>query len=114
MNSSSCPWLERLSLNGDAALVLSNTKAPKALGPEHPQVATSLNNLAELYQAQGKYGDAEPLYKRSLAIIEKALGPEHPQVTASSEKAVAGIELQARTIYQECLPDLMAEIDEHA
>ena len=36
------------------------------------------------------------------------------RITASSEKAVAGIELQARTIYQECLPDLMAEIDEHA
>ncbi len=52
----------------------------KALGPDHPQVATSLNNLAELYRAQGKYGEAEPLYKRSLAIMEKALGPEHPYV----------------------------------
>ncbi len=37
----------------------------KALGPEHPQVATSLNNLALLYDAQGKYAEAEPLYKRS-------------------------------------------------
>ena len=26
----------------------------KALGPEHPSVATSLNNLAELYRAQGR------------------------------------------------------------
>ena len=34
-------------------------------------------------------------------------------ITASSEKAVAGIELQARATYQECLPDPMAEIDEH-
>jgi len=32
---------------------------------------------------QGKYADAEPLYKRSLAIREKALGPEHPDVAAS-------------------------------
>ena len=40
---------------------------------------TSLNNLAALYRAQGRYGEAEPLYKRSLAIREKALGPEHPQ-----------------------------------
>ncbi len=35
---------------------------------------------AALYQAQGKYAEAEPLYKRALAIDEKALGPEHPNV----------------------------------
>ncbi len=55
----------------------------KALGPEHPDVAASLNNLAGLYKVQGHYAEAEPLYKRSLAINEKALGPEHPDVAAS-------------------------------
>ena len=34
----------------------------KALGPEHPDVAVSLNNLASLYQSQGKYAEAEPLF----------------------------------------------------
>jgi tetratricopeptide (TPR) repeat protein len=48
------------------------------LGPDHPEVATSLNNLAVLYKRQGKYEDAEPLYKRALRIREKALGPDHP------------------------------------
>ena len=43
----------------------------------------SLNNLAELYRAQGLYADAEPLYKRSLATLEKALGPDHPNVAIS-------------------------------
>ena len=33
----------------------------KSLGPNHPAVATSLNNLARLYRAQGRYADAEPL-----------------------------------------------------
>src|SRR4051812_19023597 len=33
----------------------------RALGPSHPEVATSLNNLAGLYQAQGVYAKAEPL-----------------------------------------------------
>jgi tetratricopeptide (TPR) repeat protein len=42
-----------------------------------------LNNLALLYKTQGKYGQAEPLYKRSLAIREKALGPDHPAVARS-------------------------------
>ncbi len=43
----------------------------------------SLNNLADLYQKQGRYADAEPLYKRALAIREKALGPNHPDVASS-------------------------------
>ncbi len=61
----------------------------KALGLEHPDVAQSLNNLAVLYEAQGKYAAAEPLYKRSLAIRGKALGPEHPDVAQSLENYAA-------------------------
>lgn len=52
----------------------------KVLGKEHPDVATSLNNLAEIYRTQGKYEQAQPLYLRSLAIYEKILGKEHPYV----------------------------------
>ena len=44
-------------------------------------MAHSLGNLALLYQNQGRYAEAEPLYQRSLAIGERALGPKHPQVT---------------------------------
>ncbi len=32
--------------------------------------------------------EAEPLYKRSLAIWEKALGPDHPNVATSLENYV--------------------------
>ena len=32
---------------------------------------------------QGKYDDAEPLYKRALAIREDTLGPRHPDVASS-------------------------------
>ncbi len=45
----------------------------------------SINNLAALYHVQGRYADAEPLYKRTLAILEKALGPEHPNVATGLE-----------------------------
>ena len=37
---------------------------------------TSLHNLAELYGAQGHYGEAEPLHRRALAIREQVLGPD--------------------------------------
>lgn len=45
----------------------------KALGPEHPDVVTSLNKLAGLYMIKGDYAKVEPLYQRTLAIREKAL-----------------------------------------
>ena len=57
----------------------------KALGKDHPYVATDLKNLASLYQAQGKYAEAEPLYKRALKIMEQTLGPNHPDVATVCE-----------------------------
>ncbi len=66
----------------------------KALGPEHPSTATSLNNLALLLSAQGDLGGARPLFERALAIDEMALGPEHPD-TAQSLNNLAGL-LQAQ------------------
>ena len=35
-------------------------------------------NLASLYKEQGRYADAEPLYKRALTANEHTLGPDHP------------------------------------
>jgi len=61
-------------------LWLAALEQVEKFGPQNPRLATSLNNLAVLYEAQGKYAEAEPLYKRSLAIWEKALGPNHPHV----------------------------------
>ena len=55
----------------------------EGFGPRDPRLATTLNNLAVLYQARGKYTEAEPLYKRALAIREKALGAENPGVAQS-------------------------------
>ena len=54
-------------------------------GEQDQHIATSLNKLAALYYTQGKYVQAEPLYQRSLAILQKALGPEHPNLASSLE-----------------------------
>jgi tetratricopeptide (TPR) repeat protein len=45
----------------------------------------NLNNLALIYYNQGKHAKAEPLYRRTLAILQKALGPEHPSVATVLE-----------------------------
>lgn len=48
------------------------------IGPDSPDVATTLNNLARLYTDEGRLEEAIPLLERSLAIQEKALDTEHP------------------------------------
>ena len=47
------------------------------------QTLNSVNNLAELYRDQGRYGKAEPLYERALEARERVLGKEHPQTLIS-------------------------------
>jgi tetratricopeptide (TPR) repeat protein len=48
----------------------------------------SLNNLAVLYQSQGRYEAAEPLYERALAISEEALGKAHPQARTVAQSYI--------------------------
>ena len=57
--------------------------AKRVYGPEQPNTATSLDNLALLYQVMGEYAKAEPLYKEALRIKQKVLGPEHPDTATS-------------------------------
>ena len=45
-----------------------------------PNVASGLNNLAQLLQATNRLGEAEPLMRRALAIDEQTYGSEHPDV----------------------------------
>jgi tetratricopeptide (TPR) repeat protein len=74
---------DRALRTGNAADIrLALHDEPAAAEPLH-DVAISLNNLADFYRAQGRYADAEPLYKRALAIREKALGPDHPDIATS-------------------------------
>jgi tetratricopeptide (TPR) repeat protein len=55
----------------------------KLFGREHPDTATTQHELARLYQAQGKYSEAEELYKQVLVTFEKMLGREHPDTIIS-------------------------------
>jgi len=72
------------------------------LGDNHPSTATSLNNLAFLYQYQGRYSEAEPLLKQSLAIRKQQLGDNHPD-TAQSLNNLAGL-YQSQGRYSEAEP----------
>jgi non-specific serine/threonine protein kinase/serine/threonine-protein kinase len=55
----------------------------RVLGPEHPDVAASLNDLASLLHDRGKRTEAEPLYREALRIRKKVLGPGHLDTSAT-------------------------------
>jgi hypothetical protein len=44
----------------------------QVFGPDHPDVALSLNNLGSLLEDRGKHGEAEKLSREALAIDERA------------------------------------------
>ena len=73
-------------------------------------MATSLSNLAGLYMSQGHYAQADPLFKRSLAIFEKIFGTDHPNVATILEN-LAGVYRKAnRTSEAQELKDRAAKI----
>ncbi len=72
-------YLEERAQYKQAEQILSQARSvyESLYGTEHPDVATSLNSLAEVYRAQSRYVEAEPLYQHAVAIREKFLSPEH-------------------------------------
>ena len=52
----------------------------KILGPDHPDVAATLYEVASVYVSQRKYAEAESSLKKSLGILEKKLGPDHIRI----------------------------------
>jgi CHAT domain-containing protein/tetratricopeptide (TPR) repeat protein len=54
--------------------------AKNQLGAEHPSTLNTMNNLAFLYKEQGRFKEAEPLFKQCLVVAEKIYGLDHPEV----------------------------------
>ncbi|KAG6530114.1 hypothetical protein ZIOFF_012335 [Zingiber officinale] len=50
-------------------------EAKKGFGEKDPHVASSCNNLAELYRVKREYAKAEPLYIEAISILEDSYGP---------------------------------------
>ena len=73
---------------------------------EHHYVATSLNNLARLYFLQGKYVEAQPLYKRTLKKYENELGQEQtsPPVAPAEQTSEYPVEKTPRNIHKHTDP----------
>ena len=62
----------------------------KALGPRHSFTLASIVNLARIYLAQGRYDEAEPIYKRAMQILDE-IGPRAPILGDLARQATAGL-----------------------
>ncbi len=74
----------------------------ETLGPLHPDLANTFNNLAIVAEQTGNLGDAETFYRRAVAIASASLPPEHPMVAASRENLESfcraqGVSIEAPT-----------------
>ncbi|MEL6854402.1 MAG: tetratricopeptide repeat protein, partial [Cyanobacteria bacterium J06607_13] len=77
----------------------------KLLGDDHPDVATSLNNLAGLYESQGRYDEAEPLYLRAIAILINRLGQQHPNTQTGIDNHIVCVAAALKAGQQDQLSD---------
>ena len=57
----------------------------KQLGPEHPDVATSYNNIGFVHREKGDNDKALEHYQKALDIFSEQLGPDHPYTTQTLE-----------------------------
>ena len=76
---------ERAAIAGDLAaadeLLRAAARMQEAeLGPVHPDLTSTLNNLAIVAEKRGRLGDAETFYRRSAAIASASFPPDHPTV----------------------------------
>ncbi len=55
------------------------------LGPRHPDLANTLNNLGIVCERTGKPDDAEQYFRRAVSIARTALASDHPFVATSQK-----------------------------
>lgn len=78
--------------HGRSALTLRQ----KHLGPDHAEIAESLNNLGLVLNRQGTFGEAEKLHRQALAMRQKLLGLEHRDIAESLGNLSQALERQGR------------------
>ena len=80
----------------------------KTLGGEHPDVATSYNNIGVAWKSKAEYDKALEYYEKCLAIRLKTLGGEHPSVATSYNNIGSTLDSKgeydkALEYYEKCL-----------
>ena len=62
--------------SAERSAVRALTIRRRTFGPDHPCVATSMNNLGEVLFAEARYKDAEQYYRSAVALAEREAPPD--------------------------------------
>jgi hypothetical protein len=94
---------EQAAVNGDFAtasrLLAEAARAQEvALGPDHLDLANTLNNLAVAHERCGQLDAAEREYRRAHAIAARALPADDPLVTTSAQNLRDFCEANGRSV----------------
>jgi CHAT domain-containing protein/tetratricopeptide (TPR) repeat protein len=68
----------------------------QVLGEDHPDTATSYNNLAATLKGQGRYAEAAEGFGKALATRRQVLGEDHPETATSYNNVAVNIQAQGR------------------
>jgi tetratricopeptide (TPR) repeat protein len=95
--------LEKMDFPDDALKIYQRclTIREKSLGKDHPDTATTYNNIGFVLKSKGEYEDALKMYNKCLTIQEKSLGKDHPY-TATTYSNI-GLVLDTKGEYDEAL-----------
>jgi len=91
------------------ALLIARRLYPNDEYPDgHAELATSLNNLAGICQAEGRYADAEPLYREALAMFKRLYKGDHLTVATFLNNLASllkekGRYAESESLYQDAL-----------
>jgi CHAT domain-containing protein/tetratricopeptide (TPR) repeat protein len=78
-------WLRQAGKSKEALPLAQEARglSKAVLGEKHPDHATTLSNLAVLYENVGDYAQALPLYERARDVRKATLGEKHPSYADS-------------------------------
>lgn len=79
------------------------------LGPVHPSIASTLNNLGVLLTQLQRFPEAEPVMRESLAMRQKLYDDNHPEIAAGMGQLAALLTRQER--YDEAEPLLQQALE---
>ena len=81
----------------------------QTLGPQHPDVATSYNNLATVLRNEGDLKQAKEYHERALAIRLQILGPQHTSFATTFYNNLATVLRNQAKEYHVCALAIMLQ-----
>ncbi len=81
--------------------------AERSFHPDDPHIATAANNLAAFYMSLERYGEAEALFERALAIDKAILAEDHPHLVVRYKNLEALTRLKGRATVNLPTPALL-------